>query len=320
VDGTYGIVRQLSLDTVGVAAVAVEGLLPPKETRNWPTPKHRIKLIPVEHQKNTSLALSGLMFSYELELASKAPHRVVFLDGSFTTILIKTGQVLNHLPDFPSALRSELDSRLYDTLKNFLTILMSPRVDISYVGVPKYTTRNEILSLLMDRGFSLPIMEKIDDKGLLSIALEPGDVVGPISLSKPGEWHITLGEKDLGKEGEDPFVVQLANQIVNAMFDLYVLYFKPYPHQPAFRLEISKSIAENPSRIGVILEAVQAQTGIPGVFEPYPLYIADQFVKHAYFALSELKDAVLPSLDEVIDVSPDTILSFHAYRSEGGYE
>jgi len=97
---------------VGVAAVAVEGL-PPHEKREWEKPHHIIKIFPVEHKSKTPVLASGLMFSYELELASKAPHNVVFIDGSLTTHLIKTGMAFSALDgeDIPKLLNDTYKER-----------------------------------------------------------------------------------------------------------------------------------------------------------------------------------------------------------------
>jgi hypothetical protein len=317
VDGTYALIRQVSLDTVGVAAVAVEGLIPPKEMRLWEKPHHKVRVFPVEHNENTSPVLSALMFSYELELATRAPHRVVFLDGSLTTYLIKIGQGLNHVDKAPSLIKDEFLPRAYETLENLLKVVESSRVDISYVGCPKYTSRNEVLKMLGERYPTSPIPNEIDDKGVLSLALEAGEVIEPVKLTRQTDrWHLTLG-KD--REKDERFT-SLRKRIITALNELYVMYFKPHENQPALRLEIGKNIATNKKRIGVVLEAVWDQTGIPGVFEPYPLYIADQFVKNAYSALFELKDATLPELNRSLEISPDVILAFHDYRTEAGYE
>jgi len=317
VDGTYAVIRQLSLDTVGISGVAVEGLIPPKETRRWEKPQHIINIFPVEHSPLTLRICSAIMFSYELDLAARAPHRVVFLDGSLTTQLIKIGQGLEVLDDAPAKLKEEFAPRILSTLQNYLKVLTSPRVDIMYVGIPKYTTRNEVLKILKDGGMSSPALETSDDKGLLSLALKPGDVVGPVRLSRPEDsWHLTLGES----RKDQPALVELKEKIIDALRKLHVLYFKPSSSHPALRVEIGENIALNDHWIATLLEALTDQSGIPGVLEPYPLYIADLFAKHAYLALSELREAALNDVDRIVGASSDVYLASHDYRTEGGFE
>jgi hypothetical protein len=65
VDGTYNIIKQLSVDTVAIAAVAVEDLIPPKETGPWSKPQHRIMVLPLSHDNDTASLCRAIMFSYE---------------------------------------------------------------------------------------------------------------------------------------------------------------------------------------------------------------------------------------------------------------
>jgi hypothetical protein len=88
IDGSYAVERLLASDLVAAAAVAVEGLTPPSETRHWPEPRHLVWVETEAHEAETGTILRALMIGMELELAAQAPHEVVFLDGSLTTPLI----------------------------------------------------------------------------------------------------------------------------------------------------------------------------------------------------------------------------------------
>jgi len=54
VDGSYAIERLLSTDIVAIAAVAIEGLIPPSEKRYGPRPRHSQNVLPVTHYDETS--------------------------------------------------------------------------------------------------------------------------------------------------------------------------------------------------------------------------------------------------------------------------
>jgi hypothetical protein len=95
VDGSYAIERLLASDLVAAAAVAVEGLTPPSETRYWPEPLHLVWVEVEPRQAEIGAVLRGLMIGMELELAAQAPHEVMFIDGSLTTSLIYFNQALN---------------------------------------------------------------------------------------------------------------------------------------------------------------------------------------------------------------------------------
>jgi len=320
IDGSYVVIKQLSLDTVAVAAVAVEGLVPPKETRYWEKPQHIVNIFPVPHSSENVRLCRGIMFSYELELANKAPHRVVFLDGSLTSQLIGVGQSLSAIKEAgpndelsKGELATHIKGRLEFTFKNYLRALQSSQVDRLFVGVPKYSSRNEVILKLIEAGLNHPILSRLNDKGLLSTVLKAGEVVGPVPLTREGDrWHIS---------GVPEEHVQLRDRITTAIEDLSVIYFKPSPGHPALRLEVCKDATLNQHRLSTLLEALLDQARIAGVIEPYPIHIADLFVKQVYGALAELRDAALSDVGEMTDTSfSDIFLSLQDYRTEGGFD
>ncbi|SRR6266487_91254 len=320
IDGSFVVIKQLSLDTVAVAAVAVEGLVPPKETRHWEKPQHIVNIFPVPHNSENARLCRGMMFSYELQLANKAPHSVVFLDGSLTSQLIGVGQSLSAIKEFEASgdlsaaeLTGLIEERLEMTFKNYLNVLESPQVDRMFVGVPKYSSRNEVILRLIKGGLRHTILTRLNDKGLLSTVLKAGEVVGPVPLTRDTDrWHLS---------GVPAKYHPLRDKITKAIEDLCVLYFKPSPAHPALRLEISKEAASNEHRLSSLLDALLDQARIAGVIEPYPIHIADMFVKQVHGALAELRDAALSDLVAMEGTSfSDVFLSLQNYRTEGGFD
>jgi len=320
IDGTYSIIKQLSIDTVAIAAVAVEGLLPPKEERPWERPRHVLSIFPVSHHTDTSTLCRAIMFAYELELALKAPHNVVFLDGSLISYLIGISQGLYAIckstekDNAPIELMNHYIDRLGDTLKNYCEVLITPKIDRIYVGIPKYSSRNEIIEYLNKFDIGHEELGKFNDKGLLSLVLKAGDVVGPVKMPVGGKWRLHL-------DGVPGQYDSLRDQIMDALDDIHVLYFKPSASHPTLRVEIAGEVARNKNRLSVLLDALYDQSRIPGVIEPYPIHIADMFVKNVHGSLHELRDASLSDIGEIpgIDFS-DIYFFLHNYRSEGGFE
>ncbi|WP_297090642.1 DNA double-strand break repair nuclease NurA [Thermococcus sp.] len=326
VDGAYAISRQIAVDVVGIAAVAVEGL-PPYEKRLWKQPHHISKIVPVEHKADTPTIAGGLMFSYELELASNAPHNVVLIDGSLTTHLIKIGMTFSKLDseEVPISLNDEFKRRAEQTLRNYLKVITSPKGDQVFAGVPKYSSRDEIITFLSSEHEELfkDIQGKYNDKALLSVIMKSEEIVGPIPLVKrqeEGKWHIS-GKGKIKEIVGANIAEEYYRKIISALDNLYVVYYKPSSSQPALRVEIPKSVARNPARLAMAIKALQDQAKFPGIIEPYPLYLADLFVKHLGGALSQVKDIVLSDLAVMEDVDPiSVLLSMHEYRSVGGYD
>ena len=62
-DGSYAIDRLLAADLVASAAVAIEGLTPPSESRHWEAPHHRTFVKAEVHHEGTSTILRSIGFS-----------------------------------------------------------------------------------------------------------------------------------------------------------------------------------------------------------------------------------------------------------------
>ena len=301
VDGSYAMERLLSTDIAAMAGVAVEGLTPPSEKRHWPAPHHLCNVFTVAHREATALIIRAIMVTMELELASEAPHDVVFLDGSLTTPLIHLNQALARLSEVPDELSRVLLDRIGSALNNYAEILVSKRTDRIFAGVPKYTSRNEVSASL---GLS-----KHEDRSLLSYILKGGELIGPSDMIKPEEdWHLSSLPAALKDK---------AKGIISAIYELSVLYYRPYDYFPALRIEVSPPVAKNQSRLSILLESFQLQCGAPGIVEPYPLYLADRMVKHLSTALPAIRKATTMEMAAGPTRDVGTIfLAMQGYRTE----
>jgi len=311
VDGSYSVERLLAVDFVACAAVAVEGLTPPSETRHWEKPHHRVFIHPEKHDPDTGTVIRGVMMEMELELAAKAPHDIVFLDGSLTTPLIYMNQAINKVLEWENeGTQTEVGKELKERFKGFLedykTILESLRTDKLWVSLPKYTTRRELGEM-----FKWP--PHYDDRAVLTTILLPGEFTQPLPLEKPKQpWHLRIPSNDRELE-------RLRDEVISAINRIYVMYYRPHSWTPVFRIEISSSIATNNSRIAVLLQGLKYQSGTPGIMEPYPLYIADRMVKHLGSAIPAFRQAATKRMTELHEGDIGEIFfSMHGYRTESG--
>lgn len=299
VDGSYGGENLLSTDITAMASVAVEGLIPPREVKYWEKPHYISKILTLQHSDATSLVARAIMMTMELELATKAPHDVVFMDGSLTTPFIYFNQALNRIKDVPPELSSYFIERLGLTLNSYIEVLTAIRSDRIYASIPKYTSRNEI-SRLVD-------LSNYEDRGLLSFILEPSELVGPIELEQPAqEWHIN-----------NPLQFStLFDKIKSSLKEIYIIYYRPFSHIPALRIEMAKNIAQNNGRLSILLESIKLQCVGGGIMEPYPLYLADRMVKHLGTAIPAIRKTMT---QEIAGAWGDDItslyLAMHGYRT-----
>ena len=303
VDGSYVVERLLTSDLVAGAAVAVEGLTPPSEKRHWPEPRHKVWIQYEPHESETGILVRALVMGMELHLAAQAPHEVVFLDGSLTTPLIYFNQAFNKSQIVPHLKTTkEFTDRAADFLEDYRTILSASRSDRAWVAVPKYTTRREI-------GCRLHWPVQHDDRGLLTFILEAGEYTKPVPLQEPDEpWHLNTTTLNLES---------LANRVMTLLGEIQVVYYRPSPGMPAVRLEVSRSITENPTRLAGVLQGVRHQCGAPGLMEPYPLYMADRMVKHLASGIAACRQVTTQHVAcHYQGRLDDVFLGLHSYRTE----
>jgi hypothetical protein len=303
IDGSRAIERLMSTDIVAIAALAVEGLSPPTETRRWERPVHRCSIFTVNHHESTFIVAEAIMFAMELELAIKAPHDVILLDGSLETYLIKFNLATSKLPEVPTELASEFITRIGQALRDYKDILASQRSDKIYAGVPKYTSRKVISSMI-----GLP---EYEDRSMLSMVLNSGEIVGPVNLLQPGE-HVNF-------VAPNPTFKEIGDEILSLIREINVMYYRPSEYLPALRIEVASSIASNQNRLAILLEAVRLQCNAPGIMEPYPSYMADRMVKHLSKALPALRQATTQEIAAVTTHDLGMIFqAMHGYRTEHG--
>jgi len=306
-DGSYVVERLLATDFAACAAVAIEGLTPPSEKKHWEKPHHRVLIHPEKHNPDTSIIIRGIMMEMELELAAKAPHDIVFLDGSLTTPLIFMNQAINKISESDDMVISKsLVEKFKDFLISYKIVLESSRSDKLWVNMPKYTTRREL-------GRKLNWPPHYDDRAVLTTILSPGEFTSPIPVEQPQQpWHLRLPYNDKNLE-------RLRDEVLSDIKRLYILYYRPHSWMPALRIEMASSIATNNSRIAVLLQGLKYQCGTPGILEPYPLYMADRMVKHLGSAIPAFRQTATRRMAELHqgDIG-EIFFSMHGYRTESG--
>jgi len=300
VDGAYAIDKLLANDIVAIAAVAIEGLVPPKEDRQWPQTRHKLVSKVINHNDDTGLIARGIMVLLEYNVTSKAPHDIIFFDGSFKTPLIYVNQALNKIEEHP--LKNNLNEFLDESLHLYLQALQSERSDKVWASVPKYSSNKEISKKMKwDYGF--------DDRAFLSRVLKPGEFTMPLNIEKPKDrWHLKIIDKTIESKLND------------ALNKLKILYYRPHKWTPAFRIEISSSVASNNYRLGLLLQGIKNQAINPTILEPYPLYMADRMVKHIGVAMPAYRQIITKRMaDNYLEKDfSDIFFAMHGYRTETG--
>lgn len=310
-DGSYAIERLLTTDLAAAAAVAVEGLTPPSEKRHWEQPHHRTFLAAEPHLEDTATVLRTLMLGEELCLATAAPHDLVMLDGTLTLPVIYFNQGLNKAPE-TSRLRCsiELIDRSLRYLEAYRAIVRSERSDKQYAALPKYSTRREI-------GKEVGWPEGFDDRGMLTLLLDPGELTKPRLLEQPGQqWHINAARLPEAVRAE---IEALAGDAIDALCRVHVFYYKPHDWLPALRVEVAESIARNTHRLATVVQGLKHQCATASMLEPYPIYLADRTVKALARALPAFRQVTTQRISEKYTGNiGEVFFAMHGYRSNSG--
>ena len=307
-DGSYAIERLLTADLAAAAAVCVEGLTPPSEKRHWDQPRHTTFIVPEVH---TATILRSVMLGNELLLATRAPHDVVMIDGTFTLPVIYFNQALANAPAAPELhSSSEFLSHCGSYLEGYLQLLVGQRSDKQFIGLPKYSTRREF-------GREMDWPQGYDDRGMLTLLLQTGELTKPRALEQPKqEWHINVSGK---VSANYPDAKDLVAQIVAALKQVHVFYYKPHEWLPALRVEVAQSIATNNHRLATVVQGLKQQCSTPAMLEPYPIYLADRIVKSLARAVPAFRQVTTQRIAERYEGDiGEVFFAMHGYRSETG--
>ena len=312
IDGAFAIERLLGTDLIAIATVGVEGLMSTYQKGKWNSPNHNVFINPERHDPENMIAARGLMIEMEINLAASAPYELIFLDGSLTTGLIHMYKAI----DFIEKRKSVTANQIRDNYKNFLIsynkILASNDNRRQWIGIPKYTSRNDIGDL-----FEWPT--DYDDRAILTLILNEGEYTIPKPFALQENWHKKLPTMDNVKHNDE--LEDLMMRVIDEIKGLHVIYYKPYKWSPAIRIEISSSVANDNNRLYALIQAIKSQCSIPSIMEPYPLYLADRMVKHIAPAIPAYKQVLTQSMTEFEkndENISDIIFIMHSYRTESG--
>lgn len=298
IDGSYNVAKLAAVEVAACAALAVEGVV--QETRrHWEQPYHRFWAGVSPHGEDTTLLLRGIMVSQEVELAAIAPHDLVLLDGSFTSLVIYVNQALSNLRSGANDAANELTRRREEGLfEQLLELIQSNRT----VAVPKFTSRNEFRQL----GFG--DFPAVDGKTMATFMLEPGEYTSPLNMNGADDRPFHISGLTTGQ-----------NQNLDAAVrQLQVIYFRPYGWAPALRLEVPSSVATSNNRLSVLLEGISRQFFSPSVTEPFPLFMADRMVKSLGAGLQVLEQSVVQHVAYNASDLELAMICMQNYRTEGG--
>ena len=281
IDGYFSVEKFLTTNIACCAACAVEGLTPSSGKKHWEDTSHSEFFHTEEHLTGTAEILRAVMMEMEIELASNAPHDIVFLNGSLTAPLLLIMETL----------KPALESKDYVTCREFLNRFKTSILALQSVcdssdtkkmlaGISQKSGNTELVSRL-----HLP--HHYDDTVLFTIILSPGEFTKPVKMDHSGLSKV----KEIPIKDEKFTAVR--DRLVSAMSELDFIYYRPYKWTPAYRIEIDHSIAVDLSQFGVLLNSFKFQCSTAGIIEPYPLFCAGKIVRSLKRALPSFRNSAL---------------------------
>jgi hypothetical protein len=304
VDGAYAVDRLLGTDLLFAAAVGVEGI---NELENEKPigRNHEVFVNPERHNPENMIVARAIMIEMEIKLAANSQYDIVYLDGSLTTALIHMYKAINFIETVKTRSADKIKEDFKDFLISYKKILGSYGTDKYYLGIPKYTSRNDI-------GKNLHWPENYDDRAILTLILNPGEFTRPKLFTSEEGWHVRLPY-------EDEELRILMQQVISGIKNLSVIYYKPHSWCPALRIEIPSSIASDETKLNTILANVKNQCQTASIMEPFPLYMADRIAKHMAPAIPAYKQIIMKQMTQQNDNNEkDIFFLMHSYRTEGG--
>lgn len=307
IDGSYIVERLLGTDLLFSCALAAEGLnIKSTDSSSLPS-NYEVFVYPEKHNAENAILARAIMLQMEIKLAAIASYNVVYMDGSLTTALIHMYKAVNMIKDNnTSFIANKIKTSFEDFLNSYRKILLDYDADKIWIGIPKYTSRNDI-----GKQYGWPDM--YDDRAILTMILEPGEFTVPSLFTDQEAWHSNLPYQSEQLE-------ILMSDVICGIKNLYFIYYKPSPWSPAIRIEMPFYIANDEEKLVTLLQNIRDQCEIPSMLEPYPLYAADRIAKRISPAIPAYKQIILnQTIKEADQNESDILFMMHSYRTETGY-
>ena len=297
VDGYSKVEKLLTSELSCSAAFAVEGLISPSGEKHWESPSHKALLHTEKQYPGTAGILNAIMMEMKVELAAKAPHEIIFLNGSFISPFVTVMEGLRPaLETKESKISQEFINRIKTSIISFKTIFESGDAKKIWVGFPQNSFKKEYVTRL-----NWP--KYFDEKILFTILLSPGEFTAPVPVDQAELLRVKkIPIKD------DKFSA-VKDSLTEAIGNLHVLYYRPHNWTTAFRIESAPSALEDPSRLAMLLHSIKFQCSTAGITVPYPIYSVERMADSLEKAMPSLRKSATSHItnlhkDDLGDIFP----------------
>lgn len=274
IDGSRASERMAGVELYVAAAIRVLGY----GGLNEPAPPDfKLKECLVAPLSEGERLIRTLMGFLEAELLIESDHDLVLVDGAFSTIVVNACVGVDMAATRWDKLSVSVMNRWENCVRDGLPELLdSGRV----VAIPKRSTvANEFANYtrLFD-GFSDTESDRWSGRFTAESILKGGE------YSKPMPF-LTMGRRSSGQLLPAGYKLDL-----DCLLDsVKVVYFRAHDWSPVYRVEVPSA---GLSDLELKLELIRRQCVNPAMREPYPLYLADRFVRSLGLGVSAILDSV----------------------------
>ena len=272
VDGSATVERMAGTDVYAAAAVRVAGYGGKVEPK---PPDYQVEVHPVEGLADGRRINLALMGFFECELASGSENDLVLLDGTVFSLVLNGGLAMRGIQDRDDELSESFYEHWHNVRSKVCELLQSDTL----AAIPKRSTAdNEFV-----RHTRIFANEESDLTGLstANLILEAGEYTIPLPLPTQ-----RLGLRNTPLESA---YVDHLNLLLDEM---RVVYFRPREWSPAYRIELVPRVADDSSLLERQLALIREQCVNSAMREPYPVYLADRFVRSLGKGMAAVVEAV----------------------------
>lgn len=201
---------------------------------------------------------------------------LVLLDGAISSIVLSAGLALRAPDDRRDELSRAVRSKWFDVARDVIPSMLYSR---TVVSIPKRSNADNEFA----RWTQVFDNRDTDMSGLATanLILEGGEYSSPMKLPTERLYFRNQGLPD-----------DYVDTLDSLFGKMRVVYFRPRDWSPAYRIEVAAGVAEDDDLLKRQLALIREQVLNPSMREPYPVYLADRFVRSLSQGMSAVVAAV----------------------------
>ncbi len=291
VDGAHAAVPTAGAAFTAIAAAAVEeATLTDQEVL--------VQLLPPLEELDS--LIGGLRCVLELRLLARrirATESGLFvLDGSFYSVLLEINRLLVR---FAQDHRNAQPPRWWNHFRPLLDGFFADEDWQLVLTCRRVIAHSKLATAATDvTTFAPHLSGTITDRALWSSVLHAGEYALPTPLIRDDRPHLLTGYRSPALPDFNHY--RLA--IEHAYGQFYVIYYRPDPIGPAYRIELPAAlIAREP--LGAVLATFRNTLQISSVQEPLPQFLADAICRQLGHALAATAEGARTALQNEFDLN-----------------